>query len=86
MNSADIEEWKARIQAKSFWPFSDLKAQGIVNDRATLRRWMREQEFPQPVILGPNSLAWKADLVRDWVASRPCGPAPQPKRIKPAAA
>jgi hypothetical protein len=81
-----IARQNAKIQAKSFWPFADLKTQGIVDDRQTLRRRMRSEGFPPPVILGPNSIAWPADEVRKWLASRPRGAAPQPKRIKSAAA
>lgn len=27
--------------------------------------------FPQPVRLGPKSVAWRSDEIKQWVASRP---------------
>ena len=82
MKNSDFE--KSRADAKVLWRFSDLKALGIVEDRATGRRWMDTEGFPQPIILGPNSLAWDAEEVRQWVKSRPRGAAPQPPRAKAA--
>ena len=38
--------------------FRDLKARGIVGNRVTLARWIREQDFPRPLQLGANSIAW----------------------------
>jgi hypothetical protein len=40
-----------------FYRFRDLKDAGIVRDRATLRRWIRDLGFPAPRVMGPNSLA-----------------------------
>jgi predicted DNA-binding transcriptional regulator AlpA len=83
LSPKDIEQRMAEIQAKTLWPFSDLKAQGIANDRATLRRREAREGFPQAVILSSNSVAWNADEVRAWLASRPRGAAPQPKTRRP---
>jgi hypothetical protein len=69
-----------------FYRFCDLKQAGIVRERTTLRRWIRDLGFPEPVILGTNSLAWEVDAVEAWIASRPRGPAPQPARVTHAGA
>jgi hypothetical protein len=69
-----------------FVRFRDLKEAGIVRDRATLRRWMRDQGFPAPKLMGPNSLAWVMPEVEAWIRERPTGPAPQPSRGKHAVA
>lgn len=82
MAPKDIEARMAEIKCKTLWSFSDLKAQGIVNDRATLRRREAREGFPQAVILSSNSVAWNAAEVRAWLASRPRGLAPQPLRTK----
>jgi prophage regulatory protein len=37
---------------------------------ATLYRWVKDGTFPAPVKLGPNSVAWRASVVRDWIDSR----------------
>jgi predicted DNA-binding transcriptional regulator AlpA len=62
-----------------------LKTIGIVEDRATLRRWMRaqgEDPFPHPIILSGNSVAWVAAEVCAWLDRRPRGSAPQPRRLE----
>ena len=51
--------------------FSDLKARGIVNNRATLYRWIRGQGFPPGFLLGPNSRAWREEDVLAWLGDRP---------------
>lgn len=42
---------------------------GIGN--ATLRRWVREGNFPKPIKLGANCVAWRLDEVDAWLESRP---------------
>ncbi|GAB4231983.1 MAG: hypothetical protein Kow00109_04330 [Acidobacteriota bacterium] len=50
--------------------FHDLKRLGVVTNRATLRRWVAAGDFPPPIPVGPNSLAWRADEVRAWLDRR----------------
>ncbi len=50
--------------------YSDLVECGIVNNRATLYRWIRQHGFPAGVLLGPNSRAWPEDAVVRWLESR----------------
>ena len=78
--SAELKRLLAEIRERDFWPYRDLERLGIVHDRATLRRWMKlaHDPFPEPVVMGPNSVAWRADEVRPWLARRPRGRAPQP--------
>ena len=58
--------------------------------RATLWRWRRAGNFPAPVELGPNTLAWRRKDVEAWIASRPVAPdtanARQRQRVGQAAA
>lgn len=42
---------------------------GIGN--ATLRCWVREGNFPKPIKLGANCVAWRLDEVDAWLESRP---------------
>lgn len=37
---------------------------------ATLYRWIKDGHFPAPVKLGPNSVGWRASVVRNWIDSR----------------
>jgi predicted DNA-binding transcriptional regulator AlpA len=74
----------AEIREQDFWRYSDLERLGIVQDRATLRRWMKADDDPFPAgkVLSANSVAWVADEVRVWLDRRPRGPAPQPRHIE----
>lgn len=53
-----------------FLRFADLVALGIVRNRVTLGRWIRDQGFPEGVMLGPNSRAWSETSVLDWIEKR----------------
>ena len=35
----------------------------------TLYDWMRTEDFPQKIRLGPNSVAWRGDEVQVWLDS-----------------
>lgn len=50
--------------------FSDLKDRRIVNNRMTLSRWIRQRDFPAPIQLGPNSVAWREEDVETWLTTR----------------
>ncbi len=50
--------------------FRDLVERGIIRNRVTLGRWIRDQGFPAGVLLGPNSRAWPEADVDAWLASR----------------
>ena len=39
--------------------------------KATLWRWRKADEFPHPIRLGPNLVAWRRGDVDKWLASRP---------------
>ena len=51
--------------------YTDLQEAGIVNNRATLYRWIKDCGFPQGFLLGPNSRGWPENEVEDWLKSRP---------------
>ena len=38
--------------------FSDLKKRNIVNNRATLSRWIRNRKFPPGFMMGMNTRVW----------------------------
>jgi prophage regulatory protein len=50
--------------------FADLKAAKIIDNRMTLSRWIKNNGFPRPVKLGPNTVAWPEDEVQAWLESR----------------
>ena len=50
--------------------FPGLRERGIVQNRTTLGRWIRELGFPKPIHLGPNSRAWRLSEVEEWVRQR----------------
>ena len=52
--------------------------------RASIYRKMRIGTFPLPVKLGERAVAWRADEIHDWIASRPAhwaGRAPGEHRV-----
>jgi predicted DNA-binding transcriptional regulator AlpA len=55
----------------TFVRFRDLVAANIVQNWPTLRRLIREQQFPPGIMIGPNMRAWPAVEVEAWLASRP---------------
>ncbi|MGB8898974.1 MAG: AlpA family phage regulatory protein [Methylocella sp.] len=44
---------------------------GIMPNRVTLGRAIAQLDFPKPVELGRNRVAWNRDEVEAWRASRP---------------
>ena len=50
--------------------FADLKANGIVRNRATLSRWIRNLGFPPGVMIGLNTRAWPEAQIEAWLAER----------------
>ena len=50
--------------------FSDLVERGIVRNRVTLGRWIKNNGFPTGFLLGPNSRAWPEDSVNAWLEER----------------
>jgi predicted DNA-binding transcriptional regulator AlpA len=56
--------------------FADLRAAGVVKNRATLGNWIRERGFPPGQLTGPNSRTWSEAEVEAYLASRPVDPKP----------
>jgi len=50
--------------------YSDLVALGIIANRMTLKRWIQAGNFPAPIRLGANSLAWRAAEVEEFLEGR----------------
>lgn len=38
---------------------------------STVSRWLRENRFPQPVVLPKGLPAWRDEDVEDWIANLP---------------
>lgn len=38
--------------------------------RSTIYNLIKEGDFPQPIELGPNSVGWLVDEVKDWLSNR----------------
>jgi predicted DNA-binding transcriptional regulator AlpA len=50
--------------------FNDLRDRGIINNRMTLTRWIKNEGFPEPYRFGPRNTAWAEDEVNAWIESR----------------
>jgi predicted DNA-binding transcriptional regulator AlpA len=51
--------------------YRDLLAIGVVRNRATLRNWIKKQNFPRGRLLGPNTRTWPENEVQAWLSKRP---------------
>ena len=38
---------------------------------STIYRLMREEDFPEPIKIGPRAVRWRREEVEEWLASRP---------------
>ena len=38
--------------------------------RTTIWRKVKDGSFPQPLVLGKNSIGWPAQIITDWLESR----------------
>jgi len=56
--------------------FPDLVDAGIVANRVTLGRLIKNNNFPPGRLLGQNTRAWTEPEVEAWLASRPVVRAP----------
>jgi predicted DNA-binding transcriptional regulator AlpA len=50
--------------------YPDLEEAGVVSNRATLYRWIRDHGFPPGFLLGPNSRGWLEPDVEQWLSNR----------------
>ncbi len=50
--------------------FADLKARGIVRNRATLSRWIRKINFPPGFMMGVNTRVWTEAEIAAWLVER----------------
>ncbi len=50
--------------------FSDLRDRGIVNNRATLARWIQQLGFPVGIKLGANTRVWSEEEIDEWIDAR----------------
>lgn len=55
---------------RRYYRYPDLVKVGIVNNRTTLSRWIKDHGFPAGVMLGPNTRAWPVDEVDAWLEKR----------------
>ncbi len=51
--------------------FKDLQATGVVSNRHDLARKIEFDQFPRPIELSSNKIAWQESEVDEWLASRP---------------
>ncbi|GEM_PF-2575857 len=55
----------------AFVTYRYLESEGIMPNRMTLARSIRNLGFPKPIELGKNRIAWDLDEVEAWLSSRP---------------
>ena len=56
-------------------PHKIIRAKGVEKligkSRVQIWRDVRDQKFPAPISLGPNSIGWFEDEIERWLESRP---------------
>jgi predicted DNA-binding transcriptional regulator AlpA len=57
--------------AAVFVDYKYLEQNKIVTNRMCLARAIELYDFPKPIALGANRLAWRLEEVENWIASRP---------------
>ena len=45
----------------------------IKASRASIYRWVNAGKFPEPVVIGPRTRAWRKSDIESWISSRPIG-------------
>mgnify|MGYP001588603217 CR=1 FL=1 len=65
---------------KTHLRFTDLQARGIVDNRTTLNRWVRDYGFPAGALVGPNTRLWVVADVEAWLHARAMGLIARPDR------
>ena len=56
--------------ARRFIRYKELLERDIVHSRTDVARRIKNDNFPAPYEFGPNSIAWDADEVEQWLSSR----------------
>lgn len=64
-----MRKTNAAAPTAAFWRLPAVCA-FLQFSRSTLLRRVASGEFPRPVKLGPNTIAWPAADVRDWAAAK----------------
>jgi predicted DNA-binding transcriptional regulator AlpA len=50
--------------------FKQLRADFVPRGRTTLWQMVRDKQFPAPVRIGKNGIAWRSDEIQAWIKSR----------------
>lgn len=68
-----MDQLQTLMKGLAMLRFVDLQRLEIINNRVTLARWIASLGFHKPIRLGPNSVAWRADDVKQWLDERAAG-------------
>ena len=66
--------------------YADLEVMGL-GVRSTVWRMIRQNQFPAPLRIGKNKVAWPEQQILDWIDARgteKCPQIPRPKQDKQA--
>jgi predicted DNA-binding transcriptional regulator AlpA len=50
--------------------FNDLVARGVLRNRVTLGRWVKDHGFPPGLKIGDNTRVWTEESIEKWIAER----------------
>jgi predicted DNA-binding transcriptional regulator AlpA len=58
-------------EAEIFVSYGQLRDHGVMFSRVHLRRLIEQEQFPRPLLLSANRIAWRISDLATWKASRP---------------
>ena len=53
----------------TFINLKEMKAKTGSKATSTYYRWMEQGLFPKPERIGPNSVAWRLSVIKEWAAN-----------------
>jgi prophage regulatory protein len=65
-----MHELETRREPRKLLRMRDLTSEYGLSP-ATVYRWISENEFPLPICIGPNSVAWRREEIEEWERTRP---------------
>ena len=70
MATKNLNSGLSKLKTSAFVRQSDLLPSIVPISPATLWRWIKKGDFPAPVRLGDNLVAWRSDHVLKWISER----------------
>ena len=57
--------------ANALWTEAEVRAEGQIGGRSTVRRWVMKAYMPAPIFIGPNSKRWRDADMQEFLTDPP---------------